>query len=61
VLSKDLGLMYKWFHDHGYGADVEEVRRMKPDLKDFATWLERRVSSDRGRQSSYRNRFHVTG
>lgn len=39
-LVKDLGLMYKWFHDQGYGANIAELKQIKPDLKDFATWLE---------------------
>jgi hypothetical protein len=24
----------------GYGADVEEVKKIHPGLKDFETWLE---------------------
>lgn len=36
---KELGLMFKWFHDEGYGADIAELRKMKPELKDFAKWL----------------------
>lgn len=37
---KELGLMFKWFHDQGYGADIAALRAINPDLKDFGTWLE---------------------
>lgn len=36
---KELGYMFKWFHDEGYGADLVEMRRMNPELKDFGKWL----------------------
>lgn len=36
---KELGYMFKWFHDEGYGAEIAELRRINPDLKDFARWL----------------------
>ncbi|KAI9039640.1 nucleoside-diphosphate-sugar epimerase family protein [Aspergillus affinis] len=36
---KDLGVMFEWFHDEGYGADLAEMRRINPDLKDFGKWL----------------------
>ncbi|CRL26279.1 unnamed protein product [Penicillium camemberti] len=38
---KDMGYMFKWFHDGGYKADIPELRRINPGLKDFGTWLER--------------------
>lgn len=37
---KDFGYMFQWFRDEGYKADISELRRMNPDLKDFGTWLE---------------------
>ncbi|KAL4737569.1 hypothetical protein BDV11DRAFT_191437 [Aspergillus similis] len=40
TLMKDMGYMFKWFHDEGYGADIDELRRIHPGLKDFGTWLE---------------------
>lgn len=40
AIVKDMGYMFKWFHDEGYGADVEEVKKIHPGLKDFGTWLE---------------------
>ncbi|CAI7569121.1 unnamed protein product [Penicillium pancosmium] len=39
-MVKDMGYMFRWFHDEGFGANVEEVRKIHPGLKDFGTWLE---------------------
>ncbi|KAJ5453559.1 uncharacterized protein N7458_004515 [Penicillium daleae] len=39
-IIKDFGSMYKWFYDEGFAADIEEVRKIHPGLKDFGTWLE---------------------
>jgi hypothetical protein len=39
-MSKDFGYMMKWMHDEGFGADLEDVKRRKADVKDFGTWLE---------------------
>lgn len=38
-LIKDLGIMFKWFHDEGYGANVEELRKIHPGLQDSKAWL----------------------
>ncbi|KAK1997978.1 NmrA-like family protein [Colletotrichum falcatum] len=38
-LVKDFGWMFKWFYDVGYGADIQELRKQYPGLKDFETWL----------------------
>ncbi|KAL5360727.1 nucleoside-diphosphate-sugar epimerase family protein [Aspergillus floccosus] len=38
---KDMGYMFKWFHDSGYKANILELKKINPDLKDFGTWLER--------------------
>ncbi|KAL1886625.1 Ubiquitin carboxyl-terminal hydrolase isozyme L3 [Paecilomyces lecythidis] len=37
---KELGVMFKWFKDEGYGADIAALRAINPQLKDFGTWLE---------------------
>lgn len=37
---KDMGYMFKWFHDSGYKADIPELKRINPSLKSFGTWLE---------------------
>ncbi|KAI2780440.1 nucleoside-diphosphate-sugar epimerase family protein [Daldinia loculata] len=39
-MTKELGYMFRWFRDVGYGADIAALRNMHPDLKDFGTWLE---------------------
>lgn len=38
-MSKELGYMFRWFRDVGYGADVAALRQINPQLKDFSTWL----------------------
>ncbi|KAH9209826.1 hypothetical protein DL95DRAFT_437843 [Leptodontidium sp. 2 PMI_412] len=38
-MVKELGYMFKWFRDVGYAADIPKLKTMKPDLKDFKTWL----------------------
>lgn len=37
---KDMGYMFKWFHDEGYGADIRKLREINPEMKTFDTWLE---------------------
>ncbi|KAL2813652.1 hypothetical protein BJX63DRAFT_393573 [Aspergillus granulosus] len=36
----DLGKMFRWFHDEGYKADIQELKKIHPGLKDFRSWLE---------------------
>lgn len=36
---KEFGLMFRWFRDEGFGADVAELRRVNPELKSFGMWL----------------------
>lgn len=40
-LLKDFGYMMQWFADEGYGANIAELRKIHPGLKDFGTWLEK--------------------
>lgn len=40
-LSKDFSLMFNWFQTDGYGVDIAELRKIRPELKDFGTWLEK--------------------
>lgn len=35
----DVGVMFKWFEEEGYGADLQKCRRLNPDMMDFETWL----------------------
>ncbi|KAK3348736.1 hypothetical protein B0T25DRAFT_546404 [Lasiosphaeria hispida] len=50
-MIKDLGLMYKWFHDVGYGADIAELKEVHPDLMDFSDWLRRESQFSKSIQS----------
>ncbi|KAE8167822.1 nmrA-like family protein [Aspergillus tamarii] len=40
AMMKDMGYMFRWFHEEGYGADVRALKEVHPDMKDFGTWLE---------------------
>lgn len=35
----DLGLMFSWFVNQGYGADIAQDRSLNSDLLDFEAWL----------------------
>ncbi|KAK9324741.1 hypothetical protein V1517DRAFT_316732 [Lipomyces orientalis] len=39
ILVKELRTMFKFFAKEGFGADIEELRKMHPQLQDFKTWL----------------------
>lgn len=39
ALHKQLGIMFKWFVDIGFGADPKEFRGKIPDLLTFDKWL----------------------
>ncbi|KAJ5951468.1 NmrA-like family protein [Penicillium vulpinum] len=36
---KELDVMFKWFHDEGYDADIPALRKLNPELKTFGDWL----------------------
>lgn len=36
----EFGTMFRWFREEGYGADVQALRVLHPEMKDFGTWLE---------------------
>lgn len=38
----DVRLMFKWFHDEGYGVDIQALRREHPALMDFGTYLDKK-------------------
>lgn len=38
--SKDMGMMFNWLGNIGFGTNVPEVRKRYPFMKDFGTWLE---------------------
>ncbi|CAI7659725.1 unnamed protein product [Penicillium manginii] len=45
-MMKDLGYMFQWFYDVGYGADISALKKTNPHLKDFKTWLEEESGFD---------------
>ncbi|KAI4662571.1 uncharacterized protein J4E79_004861 [Alternaria viburni] len=47
-MSKELGYMFDWFREKGFGADIEECKRMHPEMKGFETWLESESSWKKG-------------
>ncbi|KAF1843438.1 NAD(P)-binding protein [Cucurbitaria berberidis CBS 394.84] len=40
VKEPRLGQMYNWFRDVGFGADIQSLKKVHPDLKDTKAWLE---------------------
>ncbi|PWN32763.1 NAD(P)-binding protein [Meira miltonrushii] len=38
-LNKDMGSMFKFFNDHGYKADIAQLRQTHPELKTFEQYL----------------------
>ena len=41
--SEDLYLMYDWFERKGYSIDIDDVRKLHPELLDFRAWVARGV------------------
>jgi uncharacterized protein YbjT (DUF2867 family) len=39
ALHEQLGIMFNWFKDVGFGVNVQETKREYPFLKDFRAWL----------------------
>lgn len=40
-MMKEMGVMFKWFKEEGYGANIEELRKMHPELMDFGAYIEK--------------------
>ncbi|KAK8105557.1 uncharacterized protein PG998_003967 [Apiospora kogelbergensis] len=38
--SEELGSMFRWFHDEGFGADLPALRKEHPALQAWGDWLE---------------------
>lgn len=36
---KDVGLMFTWFNDKGYAADINALKKEHPGLQSFGDWL----------------------
>ncbi|KAJ4302788.1 hypothetical protein N0V90_001679 [Kalmusia sp. IMI 367209] len=39
-LVKEMGNMFVWFRETGYGADINELKKTHPKIKTFGEWLE---------------------
>ena len=39
LAHEQLGVMFKWFVDVGFGADVKEYPRKFPEMRNFEKWL----------------------
>lgn len=39
-MMKDLGCMFQWFYNSGYGADIPSLKKIHPELQTFESWLE---------------------
>jgi uncharacterized protein YbjT (DUF2867 family) len=38
-MVKEVGIMFRWFEEEGYGASVEGCRRLNPGMLDLETWF----------------------
>ncbi|KAE8445413.1 hypothetical protein EG329_013426 [Mollisiaceae sp. DMI_Dod_QoI] len=38
-MIKEVGTMFNWFKDEGYGADIQALRKEEPRLQTFSQWL----------------------
>ncbi|KAH7152734.1 nucleoside-diphosphate-sugar epimerase family protein [Dactylonectria macrodidyma] len=39
-LSEEMGTMFAFFEKEGYAADIPELKKIHPELKDLGAWLE---------------------
>jgi uncharacterized protein YbjT (DUF2867 family) len=44
MLHKQLGIMFQWFVDIGFGADPKEYKSKYPEMQDFESWLKQSSS-----------------
>ena len=38
-MVKEMGIMFRWFREVGYKADIARCRELNPEMRDFETWL----------------------
>lgn len=48
LMVKEMGNMFVWFRDGGYGADVAELKRLHPQIKGFGEWVEKESAWKKG-------------
>lgn len=39
ALNEEYAVMFEWFNDYGYEADIPALKKIHPGLKSFKTWL----------------------
>jgi uncharacterized protein YbjT (DUF2867 family) len=39
VMKEAVGMMFQWLKEVGYGANIQECRRIHPGMQDFRSWL----------------------
>ena len=39
TMVKEVGIMFKWFRDVGYGADIQQCRKLNAGMSDLAKYL----------------------
>jgi uncharacterized protein YbjT (DUF2867 family) len=39
AIQEELRVMWRWFDEHGYAADITALRKVYPPLKTLETWL----------------------
>ena len=39
MMITEVGTMFRWFKEVGYGADIPALRKEEPQLQDFGKWL----------------------
>ena len=40
--DRDIGTMFKWFADSGYGADIPALRKLHPAMMTFGDWVQQK-------------------
>jgi uncharacterized protein YbjT (DUF2867 family) len=38
-MIKEVGIMFTWFKEEGYGADIQQCKNINPEMLDLETWL----------------------
>ena len=48
----ELALMYEWFVRIGYDAEIQSLRRLRPQLMNFETWLKQSEFAKAGKATT---------
>lgn len=41
-VERDIGTMFKWFGDGGYGADIPALKKLHPAMMTFGDWVQQK-------------------